>query len=118
VSAITDRRYSQGQPLLDGKLTASARASIMECAGNQVFVSKLGDLLQSWWRSAERLFQALVGLVFLFFTLAGASVSYEEWKSFEHSASASMVRLSLLVGFTVLLFFCALYSFLKSRSIK
>ncbi len=81
-------------------------------------MSRLGDLLRSWLRSAERLFQALLGLVFLFFTLAGASVSYEEWKSFEHSASASMVRLSLLVGFTIMLFLFSLYSFLKSRSIK
>jgi hypothetical protein len=81
-------------------------------------VSKLGDLFRSWLRAAERLFQALVGLVFLFFTLAGASVAYEEWKSYEHSPSTGVVRLSLLVGFTVLLFFCSLYSFLKSRSIK
>jgi hypothetical protein len=69
-------------------------------------------------RSAERLFQALVGLVFLFFTLAGASVAYSEWQSYQYSPSTGMVRLSLLVGFTVLLFLCSLYSFLRARSVK
>ena len=81
-------------------------------------VSRVGDLLRSWLRSAERLFQALVGLVFLFFTLAGASVAYSEWQSYQHSPSTGMVRLSLLVGFTVLLFLCSLYSFLRARSVK
>ena len=82
------------------------------------FVSRVGDLLRSWLRSAERLFQALVGLVFLFFTLAGASVAYSEWQAYEHTPSTGVVRLSMLVGFTVLLFLCSLYSFLKARSVR
>ncbi|MBI4164944.1 MAG: hypothetical protein HY508_04335 [Acidobacteria bacterium] len=81
-------------------------------------VSRLSDLLRSWLQSAERLFHALVGVVFLFFTLAGASVSYSEWKVYLHSPATGLVRLSLLLGFTVLLFGCCLYSFLKARSVR
>jgi ABC-type antimicrobial peptide transport system permease subunit len=81
-------------------------------------VSRLGNLLRSWLHAAERLFQALVGLLFLFFTLAGASVTYTEWKLVQRAPSTGTVRLSLLIAFTVLLFFCALYSFLKARSMK
>ena len=81
-------------------------------------MSRLSDLLRSWLQSAERLFHALVGVVFLFFTLAGASVSYSEWQFYQHSPSTGVIRLSLLAGFTLLLFVCCLYSFLKARSVR
>ena len=81
-------------------------------------MGRLSDLFRSWLQAAERLFHALVGVVFLFFTLAGASVAYSEWQSYQHSPSTGVVRLSMLAGFTVLLFVCCLYSFLKARSVR
>ena len=81
-------------------------------------VSRVGDLLRGWARAAERLFHTLVGVVFLALTAAGASVTFKEWESYKRSPATGVVRLSLLAGFTVLLFVCAFYSFLKARSVR
>ena len=81
-------------------------------------VSRLGDLFRSWQRGIERLFHMLVGVVFLVFTCAGASVTLKEWESYKHAPSTGVVRLSLLAGFTILLFVCTLYTFLKARSTR
>ena len=81
-------------------------------------VSRVGDLVRSWLGAAERLFHTLVGVVFLVFTLAGGSIALSEWESYKHTPSTGVVRLSLLVGFTILLFVCTLYSFLKARSTR
>lgn len=88
------------------------------CGCQKDFVSRLGDLSRKWLRSAERLFHMLVGIVFLVLTLAGASVSFSEWQFYQRSPSIGVVRLSLLAGFTVFLFFCALYSFLRARGVR
>ena len=81
-------------------------------------MSKLGDLFRSWLRAAERIFHLLVGLVFLFLTLAGASVAFNEWQYYQRSPSIGLVRFGLLAGFTALLFVFCLYSFLKARSVR
>ncbi len=64
------------------------------------------------------MFHLLVGVVFLVLTLAGASVSFTEWQFYQRSPSIGVVRLSLLAGFTIFLFFCALYSFVRARSVR
>lgn len=81
-------------------------------------MSKPGDLLKSWWRAAERVFHVLVGLVFLFLTLLGATVAFAEWQYYQKSPSVGWVRFGLLAGFTGLLFIFCLYSFLKARSVR
>jgi hypothetical protein len=81
-------------------------------------LSKLEDLLDRWLRHAKRLFHFAVGLVFLMLTLAGASVSFAEWRYYERSPSVGLVRFGLLAGFTGLLFIFCLYSFLKARSVR
>jgi uncharacterized membrane protein len=81
-------------------------------------LSKLSDLLAQWFRHAQRLFHLLVGLAFLFFTLAGASVSFMEWRYYQQTPSAGLMRFGLLAGFTVLLFIFCLYSFVKARSVR
>ena len=81
-------------------------------------MGKLGDLFRSWYRSAERVFHLLVGIVFLFLTFLSASVSFTEWQFYQRSTSVGAVRLSLLAGFTLLLFICSLYSFLRARSVR
>ena len=90
----------------------------MAVSSKREFVSKLGDLFRSWLRAAERIFHTLVGVLFLVFTFAGASVTFTEWESYKHAPSTGLVRLSLLAGFTILLFVCTLYSFLKARSTR
>jgi uncharacterized membrane protein len=81
-------------------------------------LSKLGELFKGGLRAAERMFHMLVGLVFLFLTLAGASVSFNEWQYYQRSPSVGLVRFGLLAGFTALLFVFCLYSFLKARSVR
>ena len=81
-------------------------------------MSKLNDLLVRWFRHTQRLFHLLVGLVFLFFTLAGATVSFTEWRYYQQTPAAGLVRFGLLAGFTVLLFIFCLYSFVKARSVR
>lgn len=81
-------------------------------------MSKLEELLDRWVRHARRLFHFAVALVFLVLTLAGASVSFAEWRYYERSPSEGLVRFALLAGFTGLLFIFCLYSFLKARSVR
>ena len=81
-------------------------------------VNKWAELWKGGVRAAERLFHTLVGVVFLFLTLAGASVSFNEWQSYRRSPSIGLVRFGLLAGFTALLFVFCLYSFLKARSVR
>lgn len=81
-------------------------------------MSKLYYLLAQWFRHAQRLFHVLVGLIFLFFTLAGATVSFAEWRYYQQTPSAGLVRFGLLASFTVLLFIFCLYSFVKARSVR
>jgi len=81
-------------------------------------LSKLGELFRSGLQAAERMFHLLVGLVFLLLTLAGASVSFNEWQYYQRSPSIGLVRFGLLAGFTALLFVFCLYSFLKARSVR
>lgn len=81
-------------------------------------MGKLGDLLGTWLRHAERIFHTLVGFVFLALTLAGATVSFAEWQYYEQSPSLGWARFALLAGFTGLLFVFCLYSFLKARNVR
>jgi len=81
-------------------------------------LSKLSDLLTGWFRHAQRLFHVLVGLAFLFLTFAGVTVSFSEWRYYQETPSAGLVRFYVLAGFTVLLFVFCLYSFAKARSVR
>ncbi len=81
-------------------------------------MSKLGDLFVRWFLNVRRLFQMLVGLAFLFLAVAGAAVSFSEWRFYRMAPSVGLARFGLVAGFTVLLVIFGLYSFLKARSIK
>jgi len=81
-------------------------------------MSKLVQLLKQLFRNAQRLFQVLVGLAFMVFAGAGASVSFEEWQHYAKSPSAGCVHFVLYTSFTVLLIVFSLYSFAKARSIR
>jgi len=81
-------------------------------------LSKLSGLLTRWFRHAQRLFHVLVGLAFLFLTLAGVTVSFGEWQYYQQTPAVGLVRFYVLAGFTVLLFIFCLYSFVKARSVR
>ena len=81
-------------------------------------MSNLGHLFSHWFRNAQRVFHMLVGLAFLIFAVAGASVSFWEWQYYVKSPSVGLVRFVLFASFTVLLIIFGLYSFAKARSIR
>ncbi len=81
-------------------------------------MSKLGDLFVRWVLNARRLFQMLIGIAFLVLAVAGAAVSFSEWRFYRMAPSVGVARFSMIAGFTVLLIIFGLYSFLKARSIK
>lgn len=81
-------------------------------------LSGLGKLIGRWFRQAQRTFHLLVGLIFLFLSMAGAAVSVEEWRFYRQAPEAGLLRFALLSSFTVLLIVFCLYSFAKARSVR
>ncbi|HZP00211.1 MAG TPA: hypothetical protein VFD30_07945 [Terriglobia bacterium] len=80
--------------------------------------SKLARLLTGVFGHAQRLFHVVVGLAFLFLTLAGVAVSFSEWRYYTESPAGGLLRFYLVAGFTVFLFILCLYSFAKARSVR
>ncbi len=60
----------------------------------------------------------LVALAFLVLSIAGAVVSFEEWKFYRQAPGVGLARFALLSSFTVLLIIFCLYSFVKARSVR
>ncbi len=81
-------------------------------------VSRLGSLFHYWFLHAKRLFHMLIGLAFMFLTVAGASVTISEWKYYREAPELGLLRFSLVGGFTVLLAIFSLYSFVKARNVR
>ncbi len=81
-------------------------------------MSKLGELLGYAIRQAQRLFNSLVGFTFLILGMAGALLSYQEWRIYERVPDIGPIRFGLFAGFTVFLFILGLYSFAKARSVR
>lgn len=80
--------------------------------------SKIGLLLGGWFRRAKQLFHLLIGVAFLFLTMAGVSVSIELWKDFQRIPGKGPWAFSMVACFTVLLLVFSLYSFLRARSVR
>ena len=70
------------------------------------------------WRLARQLFQVLVGIAFLFFAVAGATLSLGEWRAYVEAPSNGLWRFGTMAGFTLLLLIFGLYSFVKARSVR
>ncbi len=81
-------------------------------------LSRLEGILQHLFLHAKRLFHMLVGLLFLFLAIAGASVTFSEWNYYRKMPEVGSLRFSLIAAFTVLLFIFCLYSFVKARNIR
>lgn len=79
-----------------------------------MWVSRLASL----FRSAQRTFHVLVALAFLCLSVAGISVSFNEWRSYQRAPETGVVTFALVASFTVLLIIFCLYSFAKARSVR
>lgn len=81
-------------------------------------VSRLVELTGRGIRQALRLFNLLVGLVFLVLGGAGAIVAYGEWHLYRLTPADGPVKFYVVTCFTFLLIILGLYSFAKARSIR
>ena len=81
-------------------------------------MSKLVELTQLGIRQARRLFNLLLGLVFLVLGGAGAIVAYGEWRLYQQTPADGPVKFWVVTGFTFLLITLGLYSFAKARSVR
>lgn len=78
----------------------------------------LGERLGYGWRQARRIFHVLIGLTFLFFAAAGASLAYSEWQAYAREPSAGIWRFATIASFSVLLVIFGVYSIAKVRSVR
>jgi len=78
----------------------------------------VGEQLSYGWRQARRIFHVLVGIAFLFFAVAGASVSYSEWQAYSRQPASGIWRFAMLSSFTVLLLVFGVYSIAKARNVR
>ncbi len=69
-------------------------------------------------RLGRRLFNLLVGFVFLILGLAGAIVTYDEWRIYQRMPADGPVKVWVVACFTFLLLILGLYSFAKARSVR
>lgn len=67
---------------------------------------------------AKQTFHLLIGVAFLFLSMAGVTVSLKLWQEYEKMPSNGVWILGMVSTFTVLLFFFSLYSFAKARSVR
>jgi hypothetical protein len=81
-------------------------------------LSKLADLLQQLVLLAKRVFNVVVGFVFLILAAASAIVTYEEWRIYQKTPADGPVKVWVVAGFTFLLIILGLYSFAKARSVR
>ncbi len=70
------------------------------------------------FRRAQQLFHLVIGIVFLFLTMAGVTVSMKLWQDYQQMPSDGIWSFGMVASFTVLLFVFCLYSFVKARSVR
>ena len=81
-------------------------------------MGKFSELAAKIVLLAKRLFNLLVGFVFLILGLAGAIVTYDEWRIYQRTPAGGPVKVWVVAGFTFLLILLGLYSFAKARSVR
>jgi hypothetical protein len=77
-----------------------------------------GIFIGRLFRRGKQLFHMLIGVAFLFLTLAGVSVSIELWKDYQQIPGKGPWAFSMVATFTALLLIFSLYSFLRARSVR
>lgn len=70
------------------------------------------------FRRAQQMFHLLIGIVFLFLTMAGATVSMKLWQDYQRVPGHGVWTFGMVISFTALLFVFCLYSFAKARSVR
>lgn len=80
----------------------------------------MGFSLNRLWQFAQQLFHFCIGLVFLGFSIACGIQAVKEWKIHLEVPSDGVAYFSFAMfgAFTLVLFSCALYTFLKVRSVR
>ncbi len=81
-------------------------------------LGRLASKLRSTIKQVHRMFELLVGLLFLIMAAGTISLSLAQWRNYLKDPSAGLGLFYLSASFSVLLIFCSLYSFLKARSIR
>jgi hypothetical protein len=81
-------------------------------------LGKLLQLSERGMRQARRLLNLLLGLAFLFLAIAGAMVSYGEYRIYQQAPADGPLKFWVVAGFTAFLFLLGLYSFAKARSVR
>src|SRR5439155_27130041 len=75
-------------------------------------------MLSRLFRHAQRTFHMVVGVAFLCLAVAGAAVSFAEWRYYRQAPSVGLTAFGLVAVFTVLLIIFCLYPFAKARSVN
>jgi len=78
----------------------------------------MSELLSRWFRLARRFLQMMIGLVFLCLAVAGALVSFSEWRIYQANQALGWTHFGAMLGFTIFLIILSLYSFLRARSVR
>jgi cytochrome b subunit of formate dehydrogenase len=74
--------------------------------------------LHTWLLNAKRLFHLLIALAFMVLTLAGASLTYQEWREYREAPQLGSIHFTMFAGFTVFLAILCLYSFVRARNVR
>lgn len=81
-------------------------------------MSTLGDRVVRAKRQAQRIWEFFLGLIFLVAAGCSVSVALGKWRIYLDHPAGGLGLFYLFAGFSLLLIFCCLYSFLKARSIR
>ncbi len=83
-------------------------------------LSRIGSLLHYWFLNAKRLFHMLVALAFMILTVAGATLTYDEWLHYREAPQLNVTRITMFGfgAFTVFLAILCLYSFVRARNVR
>jgi hypothetical protein len=95
-----------------GSIMASAN-SVKRLLGNA-----LGNPLRRGVRQAHRIIEFAVGLAFFSLAIGCMSLCFTEWQRHQVNHATSLGLFYTFAGFSLVLVFFGLYSFVKARSIR
>ena len=80
----------------------------------------MGIYLSRLWRFAQQVFHFSIGLTFLGFSFVCGMEAVKEWKIHLEAPGdgVATATFAMFGAFTLVLFSCALYTFLKFRSVR
>jgi TRAP-type C4-dicarboxylate transport system permease small subunit len=81
-------------------------------------LSTLGNRLHRAKTQAHRILEFVVGVLFMILAAACITVCMTQWHKYVENPATGLSLFYMFVVFSLVLFFCSLYSFLKARSIR